>query len=127
MLGGPCPRAHGRLAAIVYARAWAPAVPGIYWIAVDGSAPEELLVKGRFRDLGFARDGRLFAARIDSTATGQRAPVALWSPDPAGDRTPKPVISGSAKLVWAMASPDDRRIIVVSNWLSEVKAKLQRQ
>jgi serine/threonine-protein kinase len=100
---------------IVYAKAWAPAVLGIYWIAVDGSAPEELLVKGRFRDLSFARDGRLFAARMDSTATGQRPPVALWSIDPVGDRMPRPVISGSAKLISAMASPDGRWVVYQSD------------
>jgi Tol biopolymer transport system component len=36
-------------------------------------------------------------------------------------------IDARTDRVLAKREPDDRRIIVVSNWLSEVKAKLQRQ
>ncbi|MDQ6635910.1 MAG: hypothetical protein M3068_14230, partial [Gemmatimonadota bacterium] len=100
---------------IAYIKRRGSANPGIYWILVDGSAPEEQLAPGRFRDISFARDGRLFAAGVDTAAPDQQRADGLWSIDPSGNRTPRAVVTGSATLGAPMASPDGRWVVYQSD------------
>ena len=89
-------------------------LPGIYWKPVDRSEPDEKLASGVFRDFSFARDGRLFVTRFDSTSTGDGAP-SLWVIDPARDRTPRPLLRGAGKLVAPAVSPDGRFVVYLSD------------
>ena len=89
-------------------------LPGVYWKPVDRSEPDEKLASGAFRDLSFARDGRLFATRLDSISSGEAAP-SLWVIDPARDRTPRPLLPGAGKLVAPAVSPDGRFVVYLSD------------
>jgi Tol biopolymer transport system component len=88
--------------------------PGIYSTPVDRSEQDEKLASGVFRDFSFARDGRLFATRLDSTSSGEGAP-SLWVIDPARDRTPRPLLRGAGKLVAPAVSPDGRFVLYLSD------------
>jgi serine/threonine-protein kinase len=89
-------------------------VPGIYSKSIDGSEPDEKLASGAFRDLSFARDGRLFATRRDTISSGEAA-AGLWVIDPARDRTPTPLLQGAGKLVGPAVSPDGRFVAYLSD------------
>jgi Tol biopolymer transport system component len=94
---------------VAYVRSGRPGMPpGIYWVRADGSGQEERLVQGLFRHIGFARDGRLFAIGIDTTATDSLRQTGIWVIDTSRVVPATPVVTGLARLIAPAVSPDGR-------------------